>query len=184
MQSMESWLLRSVCLALFVAVLSSGTPMPAWADEPAATEPSLDASLQQFKKDMLDVNKRLLIMEEELLFPANAQFTLFVSLDVGHYLVPDSVTIALDGKPTQSHLYTEREVEALKRGAIQRALTTIIKPGTHRLTAVVAGTDDHGRPVRRAATTDFVKDEGQRYLHLRIVDDTIAQQADLQFRDE
>ena len=122
--------------------------------------------------------------EEELLFPANAQFTLFVSLDVGRYLLPDSVTVELDGKPVQSHLYTGREVEALKRGAIQRALTTIIKPGTHRLTAVVAGIDGHGRPVRRAATTDFVKDEGQRYLHLRIVDDTIAQQADLQFRDE
>lgn len=164
------------CLAGLLAV------MPASAEE--ASGEGLDASLQQFKKDMLDVNKRLLIMEEELLFPANAQLTVFVSLDVGRYLVPDSVTLEIDGKPAQSHLYTAREVDALKRGAIQRALTTIVKPGTHRVTAVVAGTDAHGRAVRRAATHEFTKDEGQRYLHLRIVDDTTAQQADLQFRDE
>lgn len=145
---------------------------------------ALDASLQQFKKDMLDVNKRLLIMEEELLFPANAQLTVFVSLDIGRFLVPDSVTLELDGKPVQSHLYTAREVEALKRGAIQRALTTIIKPGKHRITAVVAGVDGHGRPVRRATTSEFSKDEGQKYVHLRIVDDTTAKQAELKFTEQ
>lgn len=173
--------MRKWCLGLLlVQVLWVGAP--AGAEELPAD--ALDASLQQFKKDMLDVNKRLLIMEEELLFPANAQFTLFLSLDVGRFLVPDSVTIEIDGKPVQSHLYTAREVEALKRGAIQRTLTTILKPGTHRVTTVVAGTDAHGRPVRRGATHEFTKEEGQRYLHLRIVDNATAQQAELQFRDE
>lgn len=142
---------------------------------------ALDASLQQFRKDMLDVNKRLLIMEEELLFPANAQLTVFVSLDVGKFLVPDSLTLEIDGKPVQSHLYTAREVEALRRGAVQRALTTIVKPGTHRVTAVIAGSDGHGRAVRRAATAEFTKDDAQLYLRLRIVDDMAAQQAELRF---
>lgn len=158
-----------------------GASLPA-EELPAAD--ALDASLQQFKKDMLDVNKRLLIMEEELLFPANAQLTVFVSLDVGRYLVPDSVTLELNGKPAQSHLYTQREVDAMKRGAIQRALTTIIKPGKHRITAVVAGVDARGRPVRRAATTEFSKDEGQKYVHLVIADDTASQQAELRFREQ
>jgi hypothetical protein len=142
---------------------------------------ALDAELQQFKKDMLEVNKRLLIMEEELLFPANAQLTVFLSLDVGRYLVPDSVTLEVDGKPVQSHLYTKREVDALKRGAVQRLLTTIVKPGNHRVTAVVAGADAHGREVRRGATVEFTKEDAQHYLHLRIVDDTQAQQAEIRF---
>lgn len=145
--------------------------------------PPLDASLQQFKRDMLEVNKRLLVMEEELLFPANAQLTVFFSLDVGRFLVPDSVTLELDGKPVQSHLYTAREVDALKRGAVQRLLTTIVKPGTHRLTAVVAGSDARGRSVRRAVSTEFDKDESQRYLYLRVVDDEAVQQAEPQFRE-
>lgn len=141
----------------------------------------LDQELQQFRKDMLDVNKRLLIMEEELMFPANAQLTLFVSLDVGRFLRPDSLTIDLDGKPVQSHLYTGREVDALMRGAIQRALTTIVKPGKHQLTVVVSGTDGRDRMVRRAATTEFYKDDGQKYLRLRIVDNQGSMQADLAF---
>lgn len=147
------------------------------ADDAAA----LDAELQQFKKDMLDVNKRLLIMEEELLFPANAQLTVFLSLDVGRFLTPDSVTLEIDGKAVQSHLYTKREVDALRRGAVQRVLTTIVKPGAHRLTAVVAGTDVHGREIRRGASTDFTKEDAQHFIYLRILDDTRSQQADIVF---
>lgn len=167
--------LRALLALLLVFLLVP--PVPAFAEEGEA----LDNSLQQFKKDMLDVNKRLLIMEEELLFPANAQLTVFLSLDIGRFLIPDSITLEIDGKPVQSHLYTKREVDALRRGAIQRLLTTIVKPGTHSVTAVVAGTDIHGREVRRGATTEFTKDDAQYYLQLRIVDDTRAQQADIVF---
>lgn len=165
-----------LCAWLALCLLAVALPARAEGDAPA-----LDAELQQFKKDMLDVNKRLLIMEEELLFPANAQLTVFVSLDVGRFLVPDTITLELDGKAVQSHLYTAREVEALKRGAVQRLLTTIVKPGPHRVTAVLAGADAHGRPVRRAASAEFTKEDAQHYLRLRIVDDTAAQQAELRF---
>lgn len=165
---------RMLCCLAVLCLL----PAAAVAAEDAA---ALDAELQQFKKDMLDVNKRLLIMEEELLFPANAQLTVFLSLDVGRFLVPDSVTIEINGTPMQSHLYTKREVDALKRGAVQRLLTTIVKPGVHSITAVVAGTDVHGREVRRGATTQFTKEDAQHFLYLRIVDDTRSQQADLVF---
>lgn len=172
----------SIMKRYLLVTLLSLLCVSAFAVDDAPVSPELlDDALQQFKKDMLDINKRLLIMEEELLFPANAQLTVFVSLDVGRFLLPDSVTLELDGKPVQSHLYTGKEVEALRRGAIQRVLTTIVKPGEHRLTAVVAGTDGRGRAVRRAATTEFSKDDAQHYLHLRIVDDETAQQAELRF---
>lgn len=164
------------------AAVAESAPVAA-ATESAPAAPPLDASLQQFKRDMLEVNKRLLVMEEELLFPANAQLTVFFALDVGRFLLPDSVTLELDGKAVQSHLYTAREVDALKRGAVQRLLTTIVKPGRHRLTAVVAGSDARGRAVRRAVSTEFDKGESQRYLYLRVVDDEAVQQAEPQFRE-
>lgn len=47
----------------------------------AASE--LDKDLAQFRKDVLDINRRLLLLEEELLFPADTQLAVFVSLD--HY---------------------------------------------------------------------------------------------------
>lgn len=165
--------------ALLFAAAAPATEAPATPDAPP---PDLDTSLQQFRKDMLDVNKRLLIMEEELLFPANAQLSVFVLLDVGRFLTPESITLELDGKAVQSHLYTEREVAALRRGAVQRLLTTIVRPGTHRLTAVVSGVDDHGRRVRRGATGEVEKGDGQLYVQLRIVDDEKTQQAEPRFR--
>lgn len=170
-------MIRVLAAGLLLAIA-----VPLFADD--ADPEALDRSLQQFRKDMLETNKRLLIMEEELLFPANAQLTIFVALDIGRFLVPDSVTLEIDGKAVQSHLYTDREIDALKRGAIQRALTTIVKPGKHAVTAVVSGSDGHGRPVRRAATTEITKDDGQKYLQLRIVDDLAAKQADLRFVEQ
>lgn len=147
---------------------------------PGHADDALDADLQQFRKDMLDVNRRLLIMEEELLFPANAQLAVFVALDVGRFLTPDSITLELDGKAVQSHLYTEREVAALRRGAIQRLLTTVVRPGEHTLTAIVAGTDARGREVRRAVTAPVSKQDDQLYLQVRIVDDEARQLAEPQ----
>lgn len=173
-------------LAVLLAALLCAAAAMAAEEGPAAAAPApaadLDADLQQFRRDMLDVNKRLLIMEEELLFPANAQLSVFVLLDVGRFLTPDSITLELDGKAVQSHLYTAREVAALRRGAVQRLLTTIARPGTHRLTAVVAGVDDHGRQVRRGATAEVEKGDGQLYVQLRIEDDAKTQQAEPRFR--
>ena len=68
----------------------------------------LDKDLADFKRDVLEVNKRLLLLEEELLFPADTQVGIYVSLDVGHFFQPGSITLELDGEVLASHLYTEK----------------------------------------------------------------------------
>ena len=78
---------------------------------------TLDEEMAAYRKDVLEINKRLLLMEEELLFPADTQLAIFVSLDVGRFFTPDSVTLKLDGETIDSYLYTEREIRALKSGA-------------------------------------------------------------------
>ena len=55
----------------------------------------------------------LFVLEEELLFPANTQVALFVSMDVGTFFDLDSVQILIDGKEVSNYLYTAREREAL-----------------------------------------------------------------------
>ncbi|MEE4249951.1 MAG: hypothetical protein V2I38_05135 [Alcanivoracaceae bacterium] len=136
----------------------------------------LDQDLAQFRKDVLDINRRLLLLEEELLFPADTQLAVFVSLDVGKYFTPDSITLKLDGKTIDGHLYTEREVEALKTGAIQKLHVTNIRNGSHELTAFVSGTGPGGREYRRAVTLQFDKGSGRQFVQLRMEDDAAAQQ--------
>ena len=80
----------------------------------------LDEDVQDLKKEVLDLNRDLFLLEEELLFPANSQVAFFVSLDVGEYFDLDSVSLRIDGREVANYLYTEREVEALHRGGVQR----------------------------------------------------------------
>ena len=46
---------------------------------------SLDENVQNLKKEVLDLNRDLFLLEEELLFPAKSQVAFFISMDVGEY---------------------------------------------------------------------------------------------------
>ena len=73
---------------------------------PAAAPASLDNRIQELKGDVIRLNRDLLVLEEELLFPANTQVALFVSMDVGKMFELDSVQIKLDDKLVSNYLYT------------------------------------------------------------------------------
>ena len=147
-----------------------------------ALSASLDEDMASFRKDGLEINKRLLLMEEELLFPADTQLAVFVSLDVGKYFMPDSIELKLDGETVDSHLYTEREVRALRSGAIQKLHTTNIKNGKHVLTAFVTGKGPEGRDYRRAVSLEFEKGSGRQFVHFSMKDDAAAQQPEFRFK--
>ena len=128
----------------------------------------LDKDLADFKRDVLEVNKRLLLLEEELLFPADTQVGIYVSLDVGHFFQPDSITLELDGEVLTSHLYTEKEIRALKNGAVQRLALANVKNGDHELTAFITGTGPAGREMRQGVTGHFDKNHGRHFVQLHI----------------
>lgn len=142
---------------------------------------SLDEDMRAFKKDLLEINKRLLLMEEELLFPADTRVAIFVSLEVGRFFTPDSITLKMDGKTLASHLYTDKEVRALKDGAIQRLHTANVKTGDHELTALVTGMGPNEREYRRGVTLEFEKQSGRHFVQLEIRDDEAAQQPEFVF---
>ncbi len=56
-------------------------------DAPAAAPDTraLDEEIQAIKKDVVDLNRDLFVLEEELLFPANTQVAVFLSMDVGEF---------------------------------------------------------------------------------------------------
>lgn len=131
---------------------------------------SLDADVQALKKEVLNLNRELFLLEEELLFPANSQVALFVSMDVGEFFDLDSVAIKLNGKEVANYLYTEREVEALHRGGVHRIHIGNLKVGEHELVAFFTGKGPHGRDYRRGADLEFDKNIGAKYMELRITD--------------
>jgi hypothetical protein len=131
---------------------------------------ALDADVQDLKKQVLDLNKDLFLLEEELLFPSNTQVAVFVSMDVGDFFGLDSVEIKVDNKNVTNYLYTEREASALVKGGVQRLYVGNLKAGQHELVAVFTGEGPHTRDYRRGASLKFEKGIGPKYIELTISD--------------
>ena len=137
-------------------------------DKPA--DQALDARIQDVKAEVIQLNRDLLVLEEELLFPANTQVAVFVSMDVGKLFELESVQVKLGDKVVANHLYTPLEVQALHRGGVQRLHLGNLRAGDHELTAFFTGRGPHERDYRRGATVKFEKSTDARYIELRIQD--------------
>jgi len=158
------------------------------ADSSASAEPpvdtkGLDEEIQGLKKDVVDLNKDLFVLEEELLFPANTQVAIFVSMDVGEFFAVDNVTLKIDQKEVANYLYTPREAEALMKGGVQRLYLGNLKVGEHELVAFFTGKGPNERDYKRGATLKFEKGIGAKYLELKINDRQRKQQPEFEIKD-
>ena len=154
------------------AAAASAPAAAASAPDAAASAPagSLDDRVQAAKADVISLNRDLLVLEEELLFPANTQVAVFVSMDVGLLFDLDSVQIKLDDKVVSTYLYTPLEVQALHRGGVQRVYLGDLRAGSHEIVAFFTGKGPHDRDYKRATTIKFDKTTEPKYIELQIKD--------------
>ncbi len=138
----------------------------------------IDNQLQALKKEIMHLNRQLFILEEELLYPSSTQLAVFLSVDVGEYFTIDSVELQIDGDTVSHYLYTQREVDALSRGGVQRLYMGNLHSGEHELTAIFNGMGPNQRPLQRATTITFNKAKEIKNIQLAIVDDEAKQQAE------
>ena len=117
---------------------------PPESGEPPADTRALDETVQDLKKDVVDLNRELFVLEEELLFPANTQVAVFVSMDIGEFFALDSLTLKIDNKEVANYLYTPREAEALLKGGVHRVYLGNLKVGEHQLVAFFNGKGPNG----------------------------------------
>ena len=176
-----AWLLgAAAATSVFAADAPAAAAQAASAPEaaaPAAAAASaptagLDTRIQDAKGDVIRLNRDLLVLEEELLFPANTQLALFVSMDVGKLFELDSVQVKIDDKLVANYLYTPAEVKALHRGGVQRVYIGSLRAGEHTLTAFFTGGGPHARDYKRATTLKFDKGTDPKYIELQIKDST------------
>ena len=158
----------SIALLLAAAALLLVASAHATGTTPEAR--TVDQDVQSLKKELVDLNRDLFRLEEELLYPASTQVAVFLSVNLGTFFALDSVQLELDGKEVANYLYTEREVEALHRGGVQKLYLGNLKAGEHELVAVFTGKGPHDRDYRRGTTVKFEKAVGAKYVELRITD--------------
>jgi hypothetical protein len=121
------------------------------------TKSAINEEVEALKKAALNLNRDLILLEEELLFPGNTQVAVFVSMNIGEFFQLDAVKVKLDDRIVGSHLYTERQVDALFRGGMQRIYVGNVRSGQHEISAFFTGKGPEGRDYKRAAKLNFIK---------------------------
>ena len=179
-------------LSLITLLLACFT-LPTWAqesedsatDEATAEEvekKALDDSIEALKKEVLSLNRDLFILEEDLLFPSNTQFSIFLSMNAGALFQLDSVQVKIDDKNIANHLYTERELAALKRGGVQRLYIGNLPSGEHEIIAIFTGLGPSGRDYRRGETITIEKTSEPQFVEFIIKDDSSKEQPEFDVR--
>jgi hypothetical protein len=175
---------------LVVLMLTLGTG-PVWAEgkPPDAAKPAVDgtarkeaerkaaekeaekavfAEVEALKKDIVELNQELYRFEEELLYPANSQIAVFLSFEPKTGFVLDSIELQINERMVTSHLYTENEIVALKRGGVQRLYIGSLSDGEHKISVQVNGLGANNRYFRNRQRASIVKENSARYIELVI----------------
>lgn len=142
----------------------------------------LDEQVQDIKKDVLELTSELSLLEEKLLFPSNTQVALFVALKGDKGFILDSMQIKMDNKVVAQHLYTYKEIEALRAGGVQRIYTGNIKTGDHNLVASFIGRTKSGNEYQRSESFTVTKEVGPKFVEIQITGDSASDQT-VSFKD-
>jgi len=128
----------------------------------------LDEQVQEIKGDVLAIAAELGQLEERLLYPSNTQIAVFVSLEGDDNILPDALEIKLDGKTVATHLYSFKEIEALKKGGVQRIYTGNIRSGEHDLQVTLRGKTGGGSDFMKTENTRVKKGVDPRIVHISL----------------
>lgn len=118
---------------------------------------SLDGQVQEIKSDVLNIATELSLLEERLLYPTHTQISLFVTVDSEEKIRLDSVQIEIDGELATHHIYTFHELEALRKGGVQRIYTGNVVTGDHQLRVTMLGKLENGEDFTSSDTFSFAK---------------------------
>ncbi len=156
--------LRALLLTI-IAALSIGFSV-----DSLAADQSIQASAQKLKSEVVNLNRALFKLEEELLYPADTQVALFLSLKTKSKFLLDSIEIKIDGKIATTYLYSGVEIKALEQGGIQRLYMGNISSGPHKLTAVFNGQGANDHYFRKEKNFNFEKSNRSKFIEISLSD--------------
>lgn len=168
---------------LLLAITLFGASWAGVMAQPASKDQikGLDEQVQDIKKDVLSISSELLQLEEKLLYPSNTQVSFFVSLAAGSKIQIDSIKIKVDGNDAAHHIYTFKELEALRSGGIQRIHTGNIRTGEHALEVTLIGKTAGNAELKPVATYKFKKQVEPKLVEIIVGADGASQA--IQFKE-
>jgi len=138
---------------------------PGSADESARAQmKGLDEQVQEVKSDVLSIAADLNQLEEKLLYPSDTHLAVFVSLAHGETLRLDAVHIQIDGQPATHYIYSFKELDALRKGGVQRIYSGNIATGAHEIEVSISAKLANGKDYTQTERFSFTKEVKPKLL--------------------
>ena len=154
---------------MLVLALCSIVLAPSYAAEPTAQEMrSLDDQVQEIKSDVLGIATELGRLEEKILYPSGTEIAVFVALAEGETFRLDAVQLRIDGQLATHYIYSFKELEALRKGGVQRIYVGNVATGDHRLEVLGDGKLQGGADYSRTGQFTFHKGVEPKLVGLKL----------------
>jgi hypothetical protein len=118
----------------------------------------LDEQIQEIKSDSLRMAADMSQLEEKLLYPSGTQVAIFVELAKGDTMRLDAVRLQIDGQLVAHYIYSAKELQALRKGGVQRIYVGNVTTGDHKLDVLVDGKLEGGADFSRTGEFTFRKE--------------------------
>lgn len=128
----------------------------------------LDEQVQEIKSDVLSIAAQLSQLEEKLLYPSGTEVAIFVALGEGDPMRLDAVRLQLDGELVAHYIYSFKELEALRKGGVQRIYVGNVATGDHELDVLVDGQLGNGEDFSRSEHFTFRKEVKPKLVELTL----------------
>jgi len=151
-------------IVLLIVVLM---PAAIFAQKEKASQ-GLDEQVQDMKADVLSIAAELSRLEEKLLYPSGTQVAVFIALAKDDHMRLDAVRLQIDGKLVAHHIYSAKELEALRKGGVQRIYVGNLATGEHQLEALVDGKHEGGSDFSRKQLFTIRKEVKPKQVELTL----------------
>jgi len=128
----------------------------------------LDEQVQNIKSDVLSIAAELNQLEEKLLYPSETQVAIFVAMAKDDQLRLDAVRIQIDGHLVAQYIYSFKELEALRKGGVQRIYVGNVTTGDHQLEVLVDGKLESGADFSHTERFTFHKEVKPKMVGLTL----------------
>ena len=128
----------------------------------------LDEQIQEIKSDSLRMAAELNQLEEKLLYPSGTQVAIFVELAKGDTMRLDTVRLQIDGQLVAHYIYSAKELQALRKGGVQRIYVGNVTTGDHKLDVLVDGKLEGGADFSRTGQFTFRKEVKPKLVGLTL----------------
>lgn len=159
---------KNKILAAFQCFLVCLLPQFSIAEE-SVEQNALDTQVQQLRKEALDLQRDIGLLEKELLFPPLTRVEVYLSVAPGLEYSLRSVVLEIDGEERSFHIYSDTDMAALKVGGVQSFWEGNVALGVHQLIATFKGADVKGRPLGGEAKVEFKKGKSGLALELQLL---------------